>query len=202
MAQYGFDSIKAMIPKFNHSGVLPPTLPGGDPTLQAHMSPYPASMSAVVIHFATSTERILILEGMLRYREYLLSTGIENGFQWLDGSFVEDCESTRSRPPKDIDLVTFAERPAGYTADKDWDTFCDKHWEHAFDPDAIKAAYSCDAYYVDLSISAQFLVRRTRYWFGLFSHQRGTNVWKGMIEVPLLSDDDDARKLLKGLISS
>lgn len=84
-----------------------------------------------------------------------------------------------------------------HAGDDDWDIFCEEHWEHVFDPDAVKAAYACDAYFVDLSLPSKFLVRLTRYWFGLFSHQRGTSVWKGLIEVPLRSDDDKARKLLE-----
>jgi hypothetical protein len=38
--------------------------------------------------------------------------GLDNGFQWIDGSFVEDVEKSRGRAPGDVDIVTFAHRPA------------------------------------------------------------------------------------------
>jgi len=43
-------------------------------------------------------------------------------------------------------------------------------------------------------------VKDTSYWYGLFSHQRETAVWKGMIELPLASDDEAAVKILEGVL--
>ena len=34
------------------------------------------------------------------------SLGLVNGFQWLDGSFLEDVEIREQRSPNDLDLVT------------------------------------------------------------------------------------------------
>lgn len=99
-----------MIPTFNISGVLPPFV-GESPTVKAAMSPYLTTMSAIVGRFATSVERKKILAGLLAYRAALRNLGLVNGFQWIDGSFVEDIENTQNRPPADVDVVTFSSRP-------------------------------------------------------------------------------------------
>lgn len=58
---------------------------------------------------------------------------------------------------------------------------------------------SCGACYpIDLDKPPELLVDDSRYWFGLFSHQRETSLWKGMIKVPMQAqaDDDSALELL------
>jgi hypothetical protein len=35
------------------------------------------------------------------------------------------------------------------------------------------------------------------YWYGLFSHQRETYVWRGVVEVQLSDDDTGARYILE-----
>lgn len=175
-----------LIPAFEQSGVLPP-FKGDSPAEQASQAPYKVSLAEFVTHFATSPERIEILKGFLNYRIALKAIGIDNGFQWVDGSFVEDVEKTRGRPPNDVDLVTFAERPVGFS-DTDWQGFVRTNIA-LFRPQDLKAKYSCDAYYIDLAMPAKLLVSRTAYWFGLFSHQRETNLWKGMLEIDLSCDE-------------
>jgi len=171
--------------------VLPPFL-GEEPGDSAQMSPYPTSMVELVQRYATSPERIAILRGLISYRSRLRELGYLEGQQWLDGSFVEDVEAIRRRPPQDIDIVTFAAVP-GTQGEK---------MQHVlenldiFDPGAAKAQYLCDAYFVDLTVAPLLLVDTTRYWFGLFSHQRETSLWKGMLQVQMLSDDDAAVEML------
>lgn len=171
--------------------VLPPFL-GEEPGDRAHMSPYPTSMVEVVQRYATSAERIAILRGLISYRSKLRDLGYREGQQWLDGSFVEDVELIRKRPPKDIDIVTFA--PVRGTQDEKMQHILENL--DIFDPERAKEQYSCDAYFVDLTVSPLLLVDTTRYWFGLFSHQRETSLWKGMLQVPMLSDDDAAEAVL------
>jgi hypothetical protein len=65
-----------------------------------------------------------------------------------------------------------------------------------FAPESAKEKYCCDAYFVDLTAKPLVLVDRTRYWFGLFSHQRETSLWKGMLQVPIVSDDVAASEML------
>ena len=150
-------------------------------------------MTTIVSRFGTTQERVNILEGLLKYRQALAAAGITNGIQWLDGSFVENVEQNRSRAPIDIDVVTLASRPVLHGVS--WSEFVHAN-RHLFDPTQTKQAFKCDAYYIDLSLSPDWVVQQTCYWFGLFTHQRETFLWKGMLSVPLLSDDDDAARIL------
>lgn len=184
-----------MIPSFEASGVLPP-FTGGNPTDPANQAPYKVTLAEFVSHFATSKERVKILEGFLNFRIELKSKGISKGFQWLDGSFVEDVEKVRGRPPKDIDLVTFAFRPTSIIDAKDWKDFVVNN-AIFFDAAKSKAKYLCDHYFVDLQIHPIPLVSQTHYWFGLFSHQRATSLWKGMLQVDLNDDEQPVLKTLK-----
>lgn len=110
---------------------------------------------------------------------------------------MEDCESNRGRPPRDVDIVTFARRPTQHQKQDEWDQFVAAN-QNVFSTRTVKAAHSCDAFYVDLYLPPELVVSRSRYWFGLFSHQRSTYLWKGMLEVPLVDDDAAARILLSG----
>lgn len=177
-----------MIPSMNASSVLPPFL-GSDATERAMMSPYEVSMEEVVQRFAMSSERIAILRGLLAFRRDLRANGVVDGYQWLDGSFVEDVEAIRKRPPADIDIVTFSRLPVPNNS-VDKLAFRNAH-QGLFSPRLTKNTYKCDAYFVDLEKKPELLVDDTRYWFGLFSHQRDTSLWKGMLKV-LMQDNDPA----------
>ena len=181
-----------MISAFTASGVLPP-FSGQDATDPLGVSPYTTTMTALVSRFGTSQERLNILAGLLDYRDALRQIGIVDGYQWFDGSFVEDVERVRGLPPKDIDIVTFAYRPTlGATL---WSDFFNQN-QQLFNPIATKATYLCDAYYVDLDMRPNLIVDRTTYWFGLLTHQRDTSLWKGLLTVPLASDDKPARLMI------
>lgn len=185
-----------MIPAFNISGVLPPFDTSIGPTNPVAMSPYPTAISEVVQQFSTSPERIEILVGLLDFRDALIASGIGDGFQWLDGSFVENVESLHARPPGDVDVVTIAHRPIAHVSQTAWNEFVSTN-TGLFDPTLTKSRFRCDAYFIDLDSNPKSLVNSTRYWFGLFSHQRTTALWKGMLQVPLRSDDAVARTILR-----
>ena len=71
---------------------MPPFLgstPGAAPSL---MSPYDVTASEIVARFGTTPGRREILRGWLDHRAAMRVIGIDKGFQWLDGSFVEDKE--------------------------------------------------------------------------------------------------------------
>lgn len=187
-----------MIPAINESGVLPPFLPAYGPADPAAMSPYTASMTEIATRFAITAERKAILMGLLGYRQALRDAGITDGFQWVDGSYLEECERDRGHAPNDIDIVTFAERPNAAVDDASWAVFFAQNKTTLFDPNAIKKAYRCDAYYQDLDLPAKIIVSRVRYWFGLFSHRRLTYLWKGLLQIPLQDDDQAALDLLSG----
>ena len=102
----------ASIPSWNKYGVLPP-IDENDPASFSGRSPYDVSITDFILRFNTSKDRYTILNGFLRFRSALHSIGLVSGFQWLNGSFVEDIESIESRSPGDIDIVTFYELPPG-----------------------------------------------------------------------------------------
>lgn len=183
-----------MIPSFSGSGALPPFL-GESAVDRWAASPYETTALAVAQRFGTTNERIVILRGWLSYRSALRRVGIVAGLQWIDGSFVEDVEATRGRPPGDMDIVTFAERPME-DIDESF-TLMDQHPE-IFDPETAKSTFHTDAYFIDLRKPPSLIVRDTAYFFGLFSHQRATALWKGMLHVALDSDDAKAIQHLDG----
>lgn len=186
-----------MIPSLNSSGVLPPFLSQEGPTTSNSMAPYRTDMLEVARALCHTEERREILRGLISYRRELRAAGIDIGFQWLAGSFLEDCEKQRQRPPKDIDIVTFARRPSSVKAQADWIAFYGANPD-LFDQRVTQAKHKCDAYYVDLHLPPEYLVSRSRFWFGLFSHQRETYVWKGLLELPLSIDDSAAELYLGG----
>lgn len=96
------------------------------------------------------------------------------------------------RHPRDVDLTTFVYRPLASTDDATWRAFVATNI-NLLTGHVVKAVYKCDAYFVDLNTAPLNVVNQTRYWFGLFSHQR-TGLWKGLLQVPLAvtQDDDDA----------
>lgn len=99
-----------MIPPLTSNGYLPPYL-GGNATTSAGMAPYKTTVLELATTFATTPDRREAFNGLLELREMLRSEGIDQGFQWIDGSYVENCEAIRGRPPDDIDVVTFFRRP-------------------------------------------------------------------------------------------
>ncbi len=174
------------IPKALPIGILPPFLK--TPTRRDGVSPYHATPAELVERYATSPRRIRILEGLLAYRGELRRVGLSIGFQWIDGSFVEPLNPA----PNDVDVVTVSPLPIS----------CNPEDEHLFNAAEAKKRFLCDAYFVDLANGeATWAVNESVYWYGLFSHQRGTGRWKGIVQIDLASSDDDlaARDRLEAL---
>jgi hypothetical protein len=172
---------------------------GINPAVPAGRAPYDTTLSEVVRRFATSVERKAILRGFLAHRQKLLNLGIL-GMQWMDGSFVEDVEQTQTRSPRDIDVVTFFVRPNNSGESIEWENFIQSNMD-VFDPSIAKLTYRTDPYYVDAFFGPLYVIDQTAYWYGLFSHQRDTGLWKGILQVPLSpqSDDENALQLLNGV---
>ncbi len=187
-----------MIPPLNQAGVLPPYLTNIGPTKSDAMSPYKTNIKELVSRFAVTPKRIDIVKGLINYRQLLRKEGIVDGFQWIDGSYVERCEERLNRSPNDVDVVTFAYRPQNYKDDGKWGLFVKQKEDIIFNRRIIKQLYACDAFYEDLSLPGKVIVSRARFWFGLFSHQRSTFLWKGLLEIPLQADDNDALTPLNG----
>lgn len=182
-----------MIPDFGLGEVLPP-FTDDVAGLSAPRSPYKATMTEFVTRFATSPERANILRGFKGFRDAIRDIGFQQGFQWINGSFVEACELVKGRPPNDIDVVSVLHRPDAHVDDIVWETFVDAYEDTLLDPAHCKKNYLCDAYFIDLDIPAQIVSEQTAYWFGLFSHQRRTFRWKGLVQIDLQCDDDAAMR--------
>ena len=180
------------IPTFTIDGVLPPYVgavgPGG---ASEDMSPYVVTAIEIVTTLGITDERKAILRGWLHHRSALRAIGLDKGFQWLDGSFVEN------KDPKDLDVVTFLYRPPVIVNPGDWAGFTLANIA-LFNRDQVKATFKVDFIPVDLNGSPEGLVSTARYWLGLFSHRRGDDLWKGMLQVRLenVADDSAAMSVL------
>lgn len=171
---------------WNHQGVLHPIDPSGGATSR-NRSPYKVSLSDFVLQFSTTLPRQNLLSGFLSFRSALHGAGIRAGFQWLDGSFLECVESLRSRPPNDIDVVTFYIVPDGQTQK----TLEASH-PQLFDHDYIKDSYHVDAYFIELKGSTLGkLIAELTYWYSLWSHQRDSLLWKGYLQIDLSPTHDN-----------
>jgi hypothetical protein len=142
------------------------------------------SAAEVVSTLGTSTKRQKILAHWLDHRAALRSLGFQLGFQWLDGSFVED------KDPNYLDVVTFTFRPPAALQRDNLAALMTANGQ-VFDRQQVKARYMLDAFFVDLNGSPEGIVSASRYWFGLFSHRRADELWKGMLQVRLENVADD-----------
>lgn len=183
-----------MIPAFNLSGALPPYV-GPSPADPAGLSPYDTSMKEVAEALGTSADRAAILRGFISLRQNLLALGISNGYQWCAGSFCEDIEALEGRSPGDIDVVTFFVRPAHAQDQAAWAAFVAAN-AALFDAVRTKALFRCDAYFVDANTPLPHVITQVTYWHGLFGHRRSSHLWKGILRLPLISDDAEALKHL------
>ncbi|WP_419720766.1 DUF6932 family protein [Phenylobacterium aquaticum] len=173
------------IPAFTIDGVLPPYVgPNGPGGAAEDLSPYAVTALEVVTTLGSTGERRAILTGWLNHRAALRAIGFDRGFQWLDGSFVEQ------KDPQDLDVVTFLYRPPGIV-DPNQLAMLMRANLNLFGRGQVKAAYNLDFFAVDLNGSPEALVNVTRYWLGLFSHRRVDELWKGMLQVRLEDVADD-----------
>jgi len=175
------------IPAWNASGLLPPVNP--DLPASPDRSPYAVSLKDLVMRFATTVQRQAVLKGLLDYRAELHRLGITQGFQWLDGSFLENIELLEQRAPRDIDVVSFISAPAAMALTEQ-DALL-------FDQANAKARFMVDAYVVELDqVTQSELALWSAYWYSMWSHRRN-QVWKGFLQIDLAAtEDSEARSLL------
>lgn len=168
------------IPDWNNLGVLPPVDPGAPPTSQAR-SPYLVSLKDLVMRFTTSSERWHIMNGFVRYRSALHAMGLTSGFQWLDGSFMEDVETLEQRAPGDIDVVSFVDSSS---------LALDPALAYVLNHDDAKAKFQVDSYFVELiQIPSDQLVALSAYWYSVWAHRRN-HIWKGFLQIELAPHED------------
>ena len=182
------------IPDWNSAGLLPPFL--GNPA-SPDRSPYRASLSDTMVRFGSEGEgRRELLAGLLYFRAALHEAGLTMGFQWIDGSFVEDVESLRERAPVDIDVVTFYYMPEGHATEESFDNA----FPDLSNPFAMKWDFGIHAHLVAINLNdLETVIRRVAYWHDVWSHARGgprtrEGTRKGYVQVDLdPSDDESAR---------
>jgi hypothetical protein len=180
-----------VVPPFDGRGLLPPFL-GANATTPAR-SPYETTISELVVALGTTPERYNLLFGLIKYRQLLDSLGYTQGVQFVDGSFVENVEIRESRSPGDIDVFSFLIRPPQYQGnDPLWQTTGFPHWVNEVVNFALnKQRYNIDTYAIAVDQHGPLqLINDTIYWYGLFSHKKVTQDWKGFVTVPLSPSDD------------
>jgi hypothetical protein len=165
------------IPAWNNAGVISPINPLAP--VDVDRSPYMASLTEVVQRFGMTPPRRTILAGLLNYRAALHAIGLNRGFQWLDGSFMEQVELLEQRPPGDVDVVTFYELAPGATQLSVFQAN-----PALFDHEHVKATFRVDAYQVHLASAPRNLVGSSTYWYSMWSHRR-SDQWKGYVQVEL-----------------
>lgn len=172
-----------VIPSLNADGVLPP-FDVSNPTSR-YRSPYSVLLPDLILRFGNTPVRQEILRGYLSFRSALHRTGLVSGFQWIDGSFLENVEEIEKRDPRDIDVVTFYYLPAGQTQES-----LASGSPRLFDSKITKQDYHVDARYVQLNETMpEALVGQSAYWYSVWSHRR-SGLWKGFLQVDLSAHDD------------
>lgn len=167
-------------PAWNAAGILPPIRETSESTGHDR-SPYRCDLMSLIERFGTSPVRCKILKGFLEYRLFLHGLGITEGFQWVNGSFVEDKERRRGEPPKDIDVVTYFRKPITLTKS----SLNEEQTKFLFDPHSCKQKFHVDGLIMPFGeASNESFIEDTAYWLSLFSHTR-EGVWKGFLHVPL-----------------
>jgi hypothetical protein len=127
-----------------------------------------------------------------------VNIGVTKGFQWLDGSFMEDIEMIERRPPRDIDIVTFFYLPGNLTQK----SLVDAN-PKIFNRSEIKKDHKVDAFFRQLkNENLEGLIRGSIYWYSLWSHRRD-DLWKGYLQIDLAPKEDQAaRTNLDAIMSS
>ena len=176
---------------FNHHGFLPPV--NIESPVDDKRSPYKVELSKFVALFSIacseyqSKHRIRLLRGFLEYRAELHKIGIVDGFHWVNGSFVTYKEKIVKQPPSDIDVFTLFRLPEGESQQS-----LEKRNSELFDHDKSLALYGIDSYHlcIDVNTSLYNIIDQTNYWYGMWSHQKNTHVWKGFIQIDLSPQED------------
>lgn len=153
---------------FNELGYLPSGFHDKEPS---------EIKSVFVDNFPNSSSRKEIFEGYSKFCKTLVTLGIKNFVQWLDGSFCTSKEN-----PNDIDVVTFVnyDKLNALTSDNQ-----DCLMNLAQNPTS-KVRYKCDSYVVLVYPQTHQYYRNyldyRMYWRGVWGFDRNDNP-KGIIRV-------------------
>ena len=187
------------IPPFNSHGVLPPyrgelKASNGSTRQLSTTSPYAATTRELADRFATTPERRTILRGFLEMRALMHRLQLVEGFQWVDGPFLEDDRCRNGRAPDHIQVVTFF-HPSPLYDDPDYFA----HFAPLKNARVTREKFCVDHGVVNLNWNPMEIIDWTRHWSALFSHQADTGIWKGMLCISLhtLEEDSAARRILE-----
>jgi hypothetical protein len=187
---FGIEEDPKALPLFmpwNSEGFIPPI--GSSGSTSHDRSPYIITLRDLVEDFGYTPTRQRLLSGFLSYRARLHQMGLTTGFQWINGSFLENVEENDSRGPEDIDVVTFFHLPSGYTEE----TLLDAD-QPVFNRNYIKSKYEVDAHYVQLNAEHMgYVIESSTYWYSLWSHTRDGQ-WKGYLQVDLANVEDETAR--------
>jgi hypothetical protein len=176
------------LPAWNNAGILPPIKPG-EPGHSPYRSPYEVDLIAFIDVFSLSPDRIKILDGFLRFREALQRLGLTSGFQWLDGSFLENIETLENRSPGDMDVVTFFYLPQGESQ-----RYLYAKAPDLFDRQYLRETYNIDGYYKQLGGAFDVNnIKYISYWYSMWAHRRN-GLWKGFVQIDLSQPTEASAK--------
>lgn len=184
-----------VIPDWTSKAVIPMVRPvrREEQALQENRSPYEATMMHMVERFAFTPHQARLIHNLIDYRTALYAVGITDGFQWINGSFVEHVE-TRPRPgkaprPCDVDVVTFYHLPSQQTTETD----------DLFRVSATRQRFNIDGYGIPLGVEfTADEVEAVAYWYGMWSLRIDDNEPKGFVQVHLdPQNDSNALRVLK-----
>lgn len=173
------------IPGYNSQGVIPPH--NGDATDMHTCSPYPATTVELCAIFGNTPERRTILQGFLKMRALMTQLELTEGFQWVDGRFVEK-DRGRRPDPEHLQVVTFYKLS---------DRFEDPQFSELADrlrcPRYTLKHFRVHHDIVNLGWELMHIINHTRFHAGQLSHQKDTGIWKGMLQIALNTPEDDGR---------
>ena len=104
--------ISSDYPQWDRNRLIPPIRPdtpeeGG--TQPFSRSPYEATLEEFVERFIINHDRAVLIQDSWTIGPALHHEGITRGFQWVNGSFVENVEEWQenAHTPNDIDVITY-----------------------------------------------------------------------------------------------
>ncbi len=178
------------IPNFNNQGLLPPH--NGNPADMSGSSPYPATTVELCNKFGTTAERREILKGFLQLRDLMRQLEVLEGFQWVNGRFMEQ-DIGKRKTPDHIQVVTFY-KPSPLVRHPDYAELV----KPLKNTKATRDRFLVDHSIVNLEMTVEKIINHTRHYAGLLSHESESGTWKGLLRIELntAADDHEAMRRL------
>ena len=139
---------------------------------QGHLTPYDVqeiTLQEFEKYFVINDHRQILFDDFLKLNEKLKILGINNFYQWIDGSFV-----TKKIAPKDIDVVSFIET-GEFKKNENELLLLSKMFQNV------------DCYFVEVFLNddKKYFITQTdtSYWYHLFQGTRKQRVKKGFVQI-------------------